>query len=122
LPYTTRFRSSAPASSRRPSFVMLNAMQWPVGKGLAGRFLQEFRDAAAHGELPSSPLPRDIGDEALWWGDGLAVRKADVSFGLSVFIPHLKSAAKRPPGMFEEQLAPYILKRLSATESSARRH
>jgi hypothetical protein len=97
----------APLGGR--SFVILNAMQWPRGSGLARTFLDAFHTAAAHGEIPSKPTPRNFGDEALWWGDGLAVRVADVSFGLSVFIP-----ARKPPkpGQFEEQLAPFVLQRL----------
>jgi hypothetical protein len=99
---------NAPLGGR--SFVILNAMQWPRGSGLARTFLEAFHSAAAHGEIASKPAPRDFGDEALWWGDGLAVRVDDVSFGLSVFIPARKSPQ---PGQFEEQLAPFVLKRLA---------
>jgi hypothetical protein len=92
------------------SFVILHAMQWPAGSGLARTFLEDFRKAAAVGDIPKQPVPRKFGDEALWWGDGLAVRQGDVSFGLSVFSPLLKS---KSPGDFEEQLAPPILRRLA---------
>jgi hypothetical protein len=97
----------APLGGRQ--FVILNAMQWPHGSGLARQFLEAFHEAAANGELPSKPTPRTFGDEALWWGDGLAVRAKDVSFGLSVFLP--KRSPKRP-GELEERLAPLILQRL----------
>ena len=102
----------APLGGR--SFVILNAMQWPHGSGLARTFLDAFHTAAAHGEIRSKPAPRKFGDEALWWGDGLAVRVADVSFGLSVFMP-----SRKPPraGQFEEQLAPFVLQRLSSERS-----
>lgn len=106
---------SAPLGGR--SFVILNAMQWPAGSGLARTFLQAFHDAAANGDIPSKPVPRKFGDEALWWGDGLAVRKRDVSFGVSVFIPGPKS--KR--ALFEEQLAPHILRRLDQRDATTRR-
>lgn len=97
----------APLGGRR--FVILNAMQWPKGSGLARTFLEAFHAAAMHGKIPSQPRPRSFGDEALWWGDGLAVRLGDISFGLSVFVPgHLQSH----PGEFEERLAPSILKAL----------
>jgi hypothetical protein len=95
------------------SFVILHAMQWPAGSGLARTFLEDFRKAAAVGDIPKQPVPRKFGDEALWWGDGLAVRKGDVSFGLSVFSPALKP---KSAGYFEEQLAPAILRRLTLRE------
>lgn len=91
------------------SFVILNAMQWPLGSGRAHEFLDSFREAAASGVLPRAPEPRHFGDEALWWGDGLAVRKGDVSFGLSVHVPH---AAAEAPGAAEARLAPAVLERL----------
>lgn len=106
---------AAAASADRPTpraargFVMLNAMQWPHGSGRAHEFLDSFRDAAAQGVLSHAPSPRQLGDEALWWGDGLAVRKNDVSFGLSVHAPRI---TPKVPGTAEERLAPLILKKL----------
>ena len=100
------------------SFVILNAIQWPAGSGLARTFLQAFHEAATSGVIPATPVPREFGDEALWWGDGLAVRRGDVSFGVSVFISDLKS---RRPMIFEEQLAPHILRRLDKRDASAHR-
>lgn len=97
----------APLGGR--SFVILNAMQWPAGSGLARTFLEAFHAAAAKGEIPSKPVPRQFGDEALWWGDGLAVRVRDVSFGVSVFLP---DGPPRSAGSFEEKLAPSILQSL----------
>jgi hypothetical protein len=91
------------------SFVILNVMRWPDGSGLAQSFLQAFHEAAAIGEIPREPAPRDYGDAALWWGDGLAVRKGDVSFGISVFIPGITPGH---PGELEERLAPEILRQL----------
>ena len=93
------------------SFVIVNAMQWPVGSGRAGTFLEAFRTAAASGEVASEPVPRDFADEALWWGDGLAFRRGDVSVGISVFVPSVRSERD---GQFEEQLAVHILRRLDA--------
>ena len=95
------------------NFVIVNAMQWPAGSGLADTFLEAFRKAAASGEIPSKPVPRDFGDAALWWGDGLALRLGDVSVGISVFVPSLKAQhAERGAGYFEERLAPHVLKAL----------
>jgi hypothetical protein len=92
------------------SFVILNAQRWPAGSGLAHTFLDSFRQAEVDHTIPGKTSPRNFGDEALWWGDGLAVRKGDVSFGLSVFLP---PSDKRPPkGVFEARLAPQILRRL----------
>jgi hypothetical protein len=84
-------------------------MQWPTGSNLAGSFIDAFRTAASKGEIPKKPVPRQFGDEALWRGDGLAVRKGDVSFGISVSIPEL---ADDSSDAFEAQLAPIILQRL----------
>ncbi|MEQ8207841.1 MAG: hypothetical protein RIA65_16820 [Woeseia sp.] len=97
----------APLGGR--SFVILNATQWPAGSGLASGFLQDFRDAADNGEIPSAPTPKEFGDEALWWGDGLAVRSGDISLGVSVVIAGAKS---RPRVLYEERLAPYIMQRV----------
>lgn len=98
---------NAPARGRR--FVILNAMQWPAGRDMARQFLQAFHESADKGILPSKPSPRKFGDEALWWGDGLAVRKGDVSFGISVFMPQRN--VPRTSAM-EEKLAPHVLRRL----------
>lgn len=96
----------------RRNFVILNAHRWPAGSGRAGSFLEDFRKAARHGDIPSQPQPRSVGDESLWWGDGLAVRRGDVSFGLSVFTPALKSRSSQQPGAWEERLAAHILPRI----------
>jgi len=100
------------------SFVILHVMQWPAGSGLARNFLESFREAARTGDIPGKTSPRNFGDEALWWGDGLAVRKHDVSFGLSVLFPGKKVDH---PGAFEERLAPYILTRLDARDAALKR-
>jgi len=91
------------------SFVILNVMRWPKDSGLADTFLRAFHDAAATGEIPNEPTSRDFGDAALWWGDGLAVRKGDVSFGISVVIPGVHADH---PGEIEGRLAPEILRNL----------
>ncbi|HEY4368941.1 MAG TPA: hypothetical protein VGN07_17025 [Steroidobacteraceae bacterium] len=91
------------------SFAILNAMQWPAGSDKARTFLEEFRKASANGDIPGETSPRKVGDEALWWGDGLAVRKGDVSFGLSIFIP---GSPAMHSGVYEEKLAPNVLRRL----------
>ena len=90
-------------------FVILNAMTWPPGRDMAKKFLQAFRDSSDKGVIPGKPSLRKFGDEALWWGDGLAVRKGDVSFGVSVFMP--SPDAPRTSAM-EEKLAPIILRRV----------
>jgi hypothetical protein len=98
---------TAPGRGRR--FVILNAQRWPAGRDMAKKFLQAFHDSADQGVIANQPVPRKFGDEALWWGDGLAVRKGDVSFGLSVFMPKRGEART---SVLEEKLAPQILKRL----------
>ena len=104
-------QASAPLGGR--SFVILNAMQWPAGSGRAHEFLDSFREAAASGVLPHAPLARRLGDEALWWGDGLAVRQREVSFGLSV---HLPGTPPAKAGAWEERLAPLILDQIDHRE------
>ena len=103
----------APADAAAPmggaSFVILNAIRWPAGSELARGFLEGFRAAAARGDITHTPIPKSLGDEALWWGDGLAVREHDVSFGVSVFFQTGKAKYR---GFFEERLAPRVLARI----------
>jgi hypothetical protein len=96
------------------SFVILNSFRWPAGSHLAGSYLDSFRRAAANGDIPGKTRPRPLGDEALSWGDGLAVRVGDVSFGVSVFIPGLGAASA---DRFEEQFAQRTLRQLRRQKS-----
>ncbi|HEY5756809.1 MAG TPA: hypothetical protein VIU34_13350 [Steroidobacter sp.] len=98
---------TAPGRGRR--FVILNAQRWPAGRDMAKKFLQAFHESADKGVIANKPAPRKFGDEALWWGDGLAVRRGDVSFGISVFMPKRDEART---SALEEKLAPHILRRL----------
>lgn len=115
--WTIRTQVAAPANPAKPlngkSFVILNAMQWPAGSDLARTYLEDFRKASANGVIPAKPVPKSFGDEALWWGDGLAVRKRDVSFGVSVFMP----GVNKQPAEMEEKLAPHILRRLDQRDA-----
>lgn len=97
------------APGRGQRFVILNAQRWPAGRDMAKKFLQAFHESADKGVIANKPVPRKFGDEALWWGDGLAVRRGDVSFGISVFMPKRDEA--RTSAM-EEKLAPLVLRRL----------
>ena len=90
------------------SYAMLNAMQWPKGSGAAKKFLDSFYDAAKQGVIDQEPVQLKIGDDALWWGDGVAVRKGDRSFGISV---HLVGGRPKERGM-EEALAKKIAPRV----------
>lgn len=99
--------ATAPGKGRR--FVILNVQRWPAGKDMAKKFLEAFHESADKGIIPNKPAPRKFGDEALWWGDGLAVRRGDVSFGISVFMP--QRGVPRT-SQVEEQLAPHVLRRL----------
>lgn len=91
-------------------FAILNAITWPKDSGKAANFLQSFHDAAEHDIIPSKPIPlTGIGDDALWWGDGVASRKGDVSFGISVF---LQNGDKDTQRTMEESLARKIAGRL----------
>jgi hypothetical protein len=90
------------------SYAILNAMQWSGGRVQAESFLQSFRDAAKEGIIDQAPVPLKIADDALWWGDGVAARKGDRSFGISV---HLAGAHDKERQM-EEALAKKIASRL----------
>jgi hypothetical protein len=89
------------ATHRRLRFVAVdadsgrysNAFCWPAGKDLAKKFLESFYEAAKRGDIPHTPGPRKLGDDALWWGDGMAVRQGDVSFGVSVFVAGVSAPA-----------------------------
>jgi hypothetical protein len=97
--------SSAGASKRH--LVILHVMRWP--RGMAGTFLDQFYSAARNGELPRQPVPRKIGDDALWWGDGVAVRKGDISFGVSVVVEGINREESR---RLEEALARQVLRKV----------
>jgi hypothetical protein len=90
-------------------FAILNVMVWGKGSPGPGSFLQSFRNAARDGTIDHAPVPLKLGEESLWWGDGVAVRKGDISFGMSV---HLVQDRERERGM-AEALAARVLKHLS---------
>ncbi len=90
---TCLWRASADRNSADPSlpaggasFAILNVFSWPRGSNEAGSFLQKFRDAAESNLIPSKPVALKIGDESLWWGDGVAVKSGAVAFGISVHL------------------------------------
>jgi len=114
--WTLTAAAGTPMGAR--GFVILNAMRWPAGSGRAHEFLDTFHEAAAAGVL-AEPAAREFGDAALWWGDGLAVARRDVSFGLSV---HLPQARVDVPGAREERLAPLVLRRIDADAGAAASH
>ena len=68
------------------AFAMLNTIAWPPGGGMAKKYLEDFRDAAKQDLIDQTPVPVQAGDEALFWGDGVAFRRGDVSFGVSVHV------------------------------------
>lgn len=107
--------ADAPLGGRH--FVILNAMAWPAGKAMARKYLDAFYAAAERGDIPHQPVPRKLGDDALWWGDGLAVRKGDVSFGVSVFVPGM---SVEHAAQMEEFLAKQILLKIGGETSRPR--
>jgi hypothetical protein len=90
------------------AFAMLNTMNWPAGSGKAQKYLDDFYQAAKDNLIDNTPVPVKVGDDALWWGDGTAVRKGDVSFGVSTHV----SADKARERVMEEALAKKIVGRL----------
>jgi hypothetical protein len=89
-------------------FAILNVQSWPAGSGKARQFLSGFRAAGDEHIIANKPVDVKIGDEGLWWGSGVAVRKGDFSFGISV---HLIDGKPLERGM-EETLAKQIVARL----------
>jgi len=90
------------------SYVILNAMQWPVGSKQSCRFVKGFYDAAEGHLIDNKPVALQIADQSLWWGDGVAVCKGDRSFGVSV---HLVGGRPKERDM-EERLAKVIAGRM----------
>ena len=97
------------------SFAMLNTITWPAGSGMAKKYLEDFRDAAKQNLIDNTPVPVQAGDEALWWGDGVAVRKGDVSFGVSVHVGTDKKAEQA----MEEALAKKIVVNFEGKQGAA---
>ena len=91
------------------NFAMLNAWSWTPGNDGARKFVQDFRDASKNNLIDATPVPVQVGDEALYWGDGVAVRKGTFSFGVSVHLVGEKPAEQS----METALAKKILERLS---------
>jgi hypothetical protein len=89
-------------------FVILNIMSAPAGSHQAAKFLQDFRDAAKDQTIPTTPVSLTIGDASLWWGDGVAVQKGDISYGVSVHSVKERSLERQ----MEETLAAKIVERL----------
>ena len=98
------------ASLGGADFAILNAFSWP-SRSAAASFLQSFRRAADNHEIPMQPVGLPIGDEALWWGDGVAVRRGTASFGVAVVVRSADRAQRR---VWEEALAKKILTRMPA--------
>ena len=90
------------------SFAILNVQNWPAHRNPSD-FLKSFR-VASREKIISSPTVElsGIGDEALWWGDGVAVKKGSISFGMSVHL--VDDRDKRRP--FAEELAKKVAPRL----------
>jgi len=92
-------------------FVVVSVMNWPGGPNDARKFLDDFQRAFQEHGIDSKPVPVQVGaDDALWWGDGVAARKAGISFGVSV--AQFGDRATRQPQA--ESLARLIVKRLPA--------
>lgn len=89
-------------------YVILHAMEWS-SRADARTFLTSFRDAAAHGVIGQAPVPLALGDEALWWGDGVAVVAGTRSFGVSVRRPGERADRRAR----EEALAHKVLAAIS---------
>jgi hypothetical protein len=89
-------------------FVMLNTIAWPAGSDKAAKYLADFYQAAKDNLIDNTPIPVKVGDDGLWWGDGVAVRKGDISFGVSTHVGTDKAAERAQ----EEALARKVAAKL----------
>jgi len=90
-------------------FVMLNTIDWPAGGGMAKKYVEDFRDAARQDLIPAAPVEvKTIGDDSLFWGDGVAVAKGDVSFGISVHVGTDKKAEQTMEEALARKIAPKL--------------
>ena len=89
-------------------FAILNVQSWPPGTDAGRSFVRAFKAAGEQHLIKNKPEDVKIGDEAVWWGSGVAVHKGDYSFGMSV---HLIDRPERQRGM-EEALSKQIVARL----------
>ncbi len=91
-------------------FVILQAMAWPTPDD-AKRFIDGFQEAFEHQIIPAAPIAVEgLGQQAVWWGDGTAVRQNSTSVGVSVF---LQDPVKKPiQRTMEETLAKKIIPRV----------
>lgn len=85
---TDRNKADANKPLGGASFAILNMMSWPAGTGAGRKYLDDFREAGRNHEIAMTPVKVEIGDEALWWGSGIAVLKGDLTIGMSVhYVP-----------------------------------
>lgn len=96
------------ASLGGADFAILDMFSWPSNRA-AETFLQQFWSAARSNLIPMRPVALHIGDDSLWWGDGVAVRRGAVSFGVSVVV---NSADRDRRRAWEESLAKVIVARI----------
>jgi len=97
------------------AFAMLNTITWPAGSGKAKKYLEDFRDAAKQDLIDQTPVPVQAGDEALFWGDGVAFRRGDVSFGVSVHV----GTDKKQEQVLETALAQKIVANVDGKQGVA---
>jgi hypothetical protein len=91
------------------NFVILNAIAWPEGSDGAKNYIEDFRASARAALIDNDPVSVGIGDEAIYWGTGVAVRKGTTSFGISVRFGKKDKQAQRA---MEEALARQAVARL----------
>ena len=106
---STCFWGTSEAPELGGTYAILNAMSWPKGSGGGAQFLQEFYQAADEQIIPAQPEPLTLGDQSLYWGDGVAVLSGDISFGISVRHSSTDKSIRR---ILEEALANKILQNL----------
>lgn len=91
------------------NFVILNAIAWPAGSDGAKNYIEDFRASARAHLIDNDPVSVGIGEEAIYWGSGVAARKGSTSFGVSVRFAKQDKKAQRA---MEEALAKQAVTRL----------
>lgn len=84
----------AASEAVRAPDVTLMVWTWPAGTKGAQNYIHSFSDAHKQDASIPEPEPVSLGDEAIWDGMGVDVRKGDVNFSLAIIGPDKATARK----------------------------
>jgi hypothetical protein len=84
----------ADSEALRAPDVTLMVWTWPAGTKGAENYINSFSEAHRQNASIPKPEPVSIGDEAIWDGMGVDVRKGNVNFSLAIVGPDKATARK----------------------------